>query len=213
MTKAKSKSAKRKQRAGRPRIENVDRTPSGQISRSRKQTEEREKDIKGVVIQMRQRQHGTTATESPEWGYVLGRIYLDGTLGTVRQPGGEKGLAEMRLDAGNEYAMDVARYYSLTGIPFPSARAQSLLAVRGYDGDVTEEKAQMARSAANRIMKLEGVLLKCEEGRNVASAVKSVCVMDIDEARMWPAHMHRHLIRGLDAMIFHNRLASERKSG
>lgn len=184
----------------------MERTDSGRIRRNKANQDK----VKETVTEMRQRLYGARNPEDPRWGYTLGRIYLDGNLGNIDRANG-KGLAEMRLEAGNTYAEDVARYYALTGIPFPSARAQNLFAVHGFDGDVTEDRARRARQAGNKFMELEGVLLRCERGRQVSSAVKSVCIMDIEEARLWPDHMIDLLITGLDAMLFHYGLERERQ--
>jgi hypothetical protein len=199
--KAKTKSAKRRLKTGRPRIEGMERTPSGQISRSKVNLGEREKDVMATVIDARARLHGANEAnaKSPEWGYVLGRIYMDGNLGRGH-------LANMRLKAGNNYATDIGRYYGLTGIPFPSARAQCMFSIGGFDGDVSESRADAARKASAKMMALEGVLLRCEDGRSVATTVKNICILDLDEARGWPTHMHGLLRRGLDALILHYQL-------
>lgn len=192
MAKARTKAAKRRAKAGRPRIKGVERTDAGRIRRN---GANRDIHVMATVIDMRERLHGATDAKQPQWGYVLGRIWLDGNLGP------KEGLGKARLEAGNAYAETVGRYYGLTGIPFPSARAQDLFAVGGYDGDVSTGRAEAARKIANRIMALEGVLLSCQDGRQVASTVKSVCVMDIEEARKWPEHMLSYLRRGLDALL------------
>jgi hypothetical protein len=189
------------------------RTASGAISRShqgrqarddyaRDLTEAEKADTMSVAVEMRQRVHGanTATARRPEWGYVLGRIYLDGKLGNL------DGLGKVRHDAGTRYADTLARYHGLTGIPFPSARAQNLFSVHGYDGDISECRASAARRASNRRMELEGILLRLPQGRHVASTVYNVCFMDLDTARDWPPHMMALLRSGLDALILNEGL-------
>jgi hypothetical protein len=211
--KARTKARRRAKGAGRKPIPNMPRTASGAISRShqgrqarddyaRDLTEAEKADTMSVAVEMRQRVHGaTTATaRRPEWGYVLGRIYLDGKLGSL------DGLGKVRLEAGTRYADTLARYHGLTGIPFPSARAQNLFSVHGYDGETSAERAKAARRASDRRMELEGVLLRLSSGRAIASTVHSVCFLDIDESRGWPDHMMAFLRRGLDALILNEGL-------
>lgn len=204
-----TKRQKRLSRRGRKRLPDLERTPEGRISRSNEQNEKRESekaaDVMATVIDMRQRLHGATGenVKDPAWGYALGRIWLDGNLGR-----GE--LGRLRLEAGNRYASDLARYYGLTGIPFPSARAQSLFSVGGHDGEISESRADAARKASNRMMTLEGALLKCKDGRNAATTVKNVCLLDIEEARGWPSHMLDFLRSGLDALVWQYGLIGER---
>lgn len=152
-----------------------------------------------VAIDMRQRVHGacTATARRPEWGYVLGRIYLDGKLGSM------EGIGKMRLEAGTRYADAMARYHGLTGMPLPSARAQNLFSVHGYDGETSAELAKAARRASDRRMEIEGVLLRLPNGRHVASAVHSVCFLDLDESRGWPDHMMAYLRRGLAELGLH----------
>ncbi len=199
--KFKTKAAKRAARRGRPRRGNVERTPSGQISRSAKQRETNEDEVMQTVLEQRRRNHGLHPKQAKraEAGHVLGRIYLDNQLGEHRKIGS---LAHARLEAGNRYAEDVARYFGLTGIPFPSTRAQNLFAVRGHEGEDNTSRAAATRAATNRMMELEGCLLGCHwQGRQVATTIRNVCVIDIDEARGWPEHMMEWLRTGLDALV------------
>lgn len=211
--KARTRARKRAKGAGRKPIPDMPRTPSGAISRShagrqarddltRELTEAEKADAMSVVIDMRQRVHGasTATAKRPEWGYVLGRIYLDENLGSL------DGVGKMRLEAGTRYADALARYHGLTGIPFPSARGQNLFSVHGYDGETSAERAKAARKASDRRMELEGVLLRLPNGRHIASTVHSVCFLDIDESRGWPPHMLAYLRSGLDALILHEGL-------
>jgi hypothetical protein len=199
--KAKPKRVKRRLKSGRPRISGMERSESGRIRRNQANSDARGRSAMATVMDMRERQYGARDATAPEWGYVLGRVYMDGRLGKISGNRKERGLAEMRLEAGDRYAMDIGRYYGLTGIQFPSARAQNMFAVGGFDGDVTQSVADAARNASNRMMDLEGALLRCSDGRSVAATVKNVCIMDIEEARDWPLHMFEYLRRGLDALI------------
>jgi hypothetical protein len=184
--KLRSKRASRS--AGRPRKENVERFPSGKIKPF-----ETEKETQSVAIEARRRVHGLqdrsdAEVKSDYAGYVLGRIFLDGKI--------SKDL----LEAGNEYALAIARYHRLTGIAFPSARAQSLFSIKGHDGEVTANMAQRARESSLKMMKLHGVLLQCADGPQVRSTVHSVAVMDLDHLRDMPAQQILFLRRGLIAL-------------
>lgn len=204
--KARTKAERLRSKRGRPRIEGVDRTPDGRISRSSENTE---RYATATVIDMRRRLYGATGANAKraEWGYVLGRIYLDGNLGPVADRDEEdfekrkKGDAELRLLAGNSYAEDMSRYFGLVGIPFPSARAQSLFAVRGHPAEYSASLDDAVSRATNKAMRLEGALLSCRDGKRVMSTIKNVVLLDLDEARGWPGHMMDYLRRGLDALV------------
>jgi hypothetical protein len=165
-----------------------------------------------TATEARQRVFGVSKADAPTIyaGSVLGRLYLDNKLG-IRDPK-EKGVAEFRRDAGDRYAMDMARYYMLTGIQHPCPKAQNVLAVRGDDGDVSEERAASARKASNRMMSLERCLGAADmQGRPVTSSVKSVCIMDTETARGWHESQLRHLVRGLDALVAYYGITSPQK--
>ena len=51
-------------------------------------------------------------------------------------------------------------------------------------------------------MRLEGLLLGCEEGRQVKATVFNVCVMDYEGLRMMPEAQLDWLKRGLNALLF-----------
>src|SRR5690349_4022395 len=111
--KLKSHRIKQRQYAGRPPKEGVERYPSGQIKHT-----EREKEARAVAIEARQRVYfkgkevSNDMVASQFAGYTLGRMFLDGRI------------TECEREAGDEYATQMVRYYGLTGISFPSARAQ-----------------------------------------------------------------------------------------
>lgn len=193
-----SKAAKRRSKAGRPRNEDAERYPGGQIKH-----DYREKDVKATVIDMRQRIHGIAPenAESPFAGYLLGRMFLDGNI------------TEAERKAGDRYSETMARYYRLVGIPAPSARAQSLFSIASHDGEVSAERAKRARDASNAMMSAEGELLRCTDGPRVKTTVFNVCVLDYDNLRDMPPSMWDFLHRGLRALIFHYGLEDIRKSG
>lgn len=129
--------------------------------------------------------------QDPRRGYVLGNLYLDGKI------------TEGQHDAGIRYGEDMARYYGLTGVRFPSARAQNLFAVRGDGGDVSENHAQMAKEARQRMTSLRAALLATGDintARRVLHTVQAICVEDIEQARGWPEHMIALLRNGLNKL-------------
>lgn len=182
-------------RAGRPRKENVDRYPSGQIKHS-----ETEKEVKAVAIEALKRVHGLDYSENGYSGFTLGRMYIDGNIN------------KQQLEAGSDYAEQMARYYSAVGVPFPSARAQDLFSISGFGGETTAEQARRARAASNKMMELEGVLQRCEDGPRVKTTVFNVCVMDYEGMRTMPPQQLLWLKRGLNALIWHRGLEVSRKS-
>lgn len=128
-------------------------------------------------------------------GYTLGRIFLDGNI------------TEGQRKAGDAFGEAMARYYSLTGIPFPSARAQSLFSIKGHDGDVSDDKAKRARQSANKMMELTGVLLQCSDGPQVRQTVVNCVVMDHEAMRKMPPMQMRWLRRGLERLQQHMGIA------
>lgn len=194
--KAQKLRAKRAARgAGRPRKENVERFPSGKIKPF-----ETEKENMSVAIDARRRIHGMTAANDDTVkeryaGYTVGRIYLDGNI------------TKEQLEAADEYAEVMARYHRLVGIPFPSARAQSLFSIKGHDGEVTEDQASRARRATNKMMELQGVLLGCVDGPQVKATIHNAVVLDLDHLRGMPPQQMLWLRRGLSALRKHKELA------
>lgn len=206
-----SKAAKlRAKRTGRPRKSHAERYANGRIkpawSQDNKQREsaETEKEVMGVALAARAKVFAEgTAPEilkSPFAGYVLGRIFLDGKIN------------EAQREAGDEFAIAMCRYYGLTGVPFPSARAQSIGGVRGDDGDVSESRAEAARKATNRMMHLSGVLMRCTDGPQVRTTVVNVALMDYDNLRGMPDAQMALLRCGLNALIYDKGLQTFGKS-
>lgn len=182
----KIRTPKRRSSAGRPPKEGAERFPSGQIKPSWT-----EKEARSVVVEARQRLHGANMNESPLAGYTLGRIRLDGHI------------TDDQLAAGDAYAEAIARYHRLTGIPFPSARAQTLFSIHGHEGDISADKANRARQASNKMMELTGLLLRCEDGPQVRGMVYGICVMDYDHMRSMKGQQISWLKSGLSALKNH----------
>ncbi|MRX31903.1 hypothetical protein [Aminobacter sp. MDW-2] len=163
-----------------------------------------EQQIKHVAVSRRIRHLGlvdkkiegkmTTAAEQaadPRHGYLLGRMLMDGTINAGQH------------EAGMKYAEDMARYFGLTGVAFPSARAQDLFAVRSTGGEDSQSKADAARTARHKMVKLREVLLgtgDIDTGRRIDHTVRMVCVEDIDHLRTLNAPMKAWLVRGLNAL-------------
>lgn len=182
--------------AGRPRKQNVERFPSGKIKPF-----ETEKENKSVAIEARKRIHGANMNvESPFAGYTLGRLFLDGKI------------TEEQRQAGDEYAEIIARYHRTVGIPFPSARAQSLFSIKGHDGEVSESMQVRARRATNKMMEVEGILLRCDDGPQVKRTVYNLCVMDYEHLRDMPQQQVIYLRRGLNALNGSKQLQTNGKS-
>jgi hypothetical protein len=201
--------ARRRAKAYRPVAPNVERTPDGRIRRTIARREQSEQETLSVVLDMRTRLHGAPAATAREreWGFVLGRMYLDGTLGN------KTGLGRVRMKAGERYAESMSRFYGLSGVPFPSARAQDLFRVHSYDGDVSEERAVAIAKAARQAGEIAATLRRLPNGVHIETTVRNVCLIDIDEARKWPPHMLSMLLRGLDALILLWGLRDSRSGG
>lgn len=203
-----SKASKLKAKRGRPILQAdlSTREPNGRPSRRKARSSELEQQIKHVAVSRRIRQFGLVdnkvetaekQAEDPRHGYLLGRMLID------------KSINEAQHQAGLKYAEDMARYYGLTGIQFPSARAQDLFAVRSTAGEDGEDRAKAARAARDRVVGtkdkkgLRDILLACgdiDTGRRVEHTVKSVCVEDIDHLRTLNPPMKAWLVRGLNAL-------------
>jgi hypothetical protein len=93
----------------------------------------------------------------------------------------------------------LGRNHKLTGIPFPSARAQSLFAVKGHDGEQSESVTDKARRASNAMMEAVGILLRCEDGPQVRALVHNLTVMDYEHLRGMGEQQLLWVKRGLNA--------------
>lgn len=193
-SKAERLKRKRQIRLGRPRKDGVARTESGRISRSaqQKMRSEREsvREARETVVKRRMRQFGITEAQASNrlWGFPLGALYAGGRI------------TKEEFDAGQAYCADMVAYYGLTGIPFPTVRAQDIFRVAGYSGEISTEQARRARVASNRYMALQGLLLSSgRNGRQVMETVNKVCFLDYDITH-WPNHMIALLRKGLKVL-------------
>jgi hypothetical protein len=197
--KATTRAAKLRAKRGRPRLD-APRTPSGQISRSKEANIEMNMQ---PAIDRRVRHYGIHDTKGasaqvlagdPAWGYLLGRLLKDGVINKAQH------------DAGNRYADDMAAYFGLTGVPFPSAKAQNMFAVRGGTGDDGEDRGKRAAKARAKMTKLRDLLMRCGDintGRRVLHTINAVCVEDIDHLRTLNTPMRAWLVLGLNALERH----------
>ena len=153
-----------------------------------------EHEIVSTVAAARMRHFNLRSVDAaidPRQGYVLGRMLMDGTVN------------QRQHDAGCRYAEDMARYYGLTGIQFPSAHAQNLFAVRGSGGEDSQDRADRAKDARKRMMALRAALMACGDintGRRVQHTVNLVCVEDNSERRHLNSPMKAWLVHGLNAL-------------
>jgi hypothetical protein len=195
---ARSKAARLAAKRGRPKLAaNLNtREPNGRKSRRSERTELLEHEMISTVAATRVRhlhlvgQDAIEKAANPRYGYTLGRIRMDGHI------------TEEQFDAGQRYSEDMARYYVLTGVPFPSAKAQNMFAIKS-DGGEPEGKAEAARKARAKMVELRDVLLKCGDintGRRVIHTVNAVCVEDLDNLRHLNPPMLAWLKRGLNAL-------------
>jgi hypothetical protein len=171
------------------------RTPSGRISRAAGAAEkaleeetERQAMETATIARMRHTGLSEEMAKKDFAGTVLGLLHFD------------RRISDWEYEVGKRYALTMGAYYSLTGIPFPSAKAQDLFAVHGHMGDESEARSVRAKAASNRVMELEGAMLRCDQGRLVKTKTFEVCVLDLMEARNWTIHTLSFIHRGFDAM-------------
>ena len=211
MSKAATRGEKLRRRRGRPLLPANDREPNGKPSRRTASIEERERYLEhlnmAVALQARSTKLGIVpaVARDPRWGYLLGRMFMDGNV------------TESQHEAGVRYAQDMARYYGLSGFPFPSARSAFLFPVKPSEERVDkdslrtsaptpESKAEAAKAATERMTELRTLLLAAGDintGRRVLHTVNVVCVEDIDELRTLNEAMKAWLKRGLNALARH----------
>lgn len=210
--KARTKGQKKRAKRGRPCLPAAGREPTGRRSRRIADNQQRE-DPMAVATARRIRQHGIAdmrdrsgrlvpandAARDPRWGYALG-VLLMGKDITARQH-----------DAGVKYAEDMARYYRLTGVPFPSARAQDMHRVAADTGEGAD-RAAAAKAARGQMMALRAVLQAVgdiDTGRCVEGVVKSVALLDepVSHSRIG------FLRRGLNALSALYKLPLDAESG
>ncbi|URQ76181.1 MAG: hypothetical protein NBV76_05320 [Candidatus Ochrobactrum gambitense] len=187
-----SKAQKRRLKKGRPLLPVAEREPNGRKSRRKsavmRRTHETEAETKMVVIAARMKAGmSRSIAECPEAGSVLGRLHI---LFPDR-------VSYAHYQAGLRYGADYCRYYALSGIPYPSARAHDMTRVHGLGIDKPEAAAQ----SRERIHELGEVIRKADQsGRPVASVMRRVCILDEDTGMHLP-HMIRFLSSGLDALV------------
>lgn len=196
----KIRTPKRRSSAGRPPKEDMERYPSGKIKPS-----ETQRETMSVVIAARKRMNGwndnvpDSKAKDERAGYVLGLLFLDGKI------------SEEQLDVGNEYAVAISRYHSLTGVAFPSARAQSLFSIKGHDGEISQDRADRARNATNLMVRLTGVLQQRTDGPQVRQTVHNVAVMNHEILRTMPSRQLSWLRSGLDGLIASGLLPNQKR--
>ena len=188
-----SKAEKLKAKRGRPSLPVAAREANGRKSRRKSAVSfrlvETEKEVKSVAVANRIKQGMSEGVaDTQEAGSVLGRLHL-------LNP---DAITKLQYEAGMLMAQDFARYYALTGIPFPTIKAHDMLSPRGQSSD---DRPDCARTAANRIMKIEQALGEVDlSGRPVTSVTKKVCIRDEAEGMHLP-HMVEYLKRGLTALV------------
>ena len=193
-----SKAGKLKAKRGRPSLPAISREANGRKSRRKSAASlrlvETEKEVKSVAVANRIKQGMSEGVaDTQEAGSVLGRLHL---LNPDE-------ITKLQYEAGMRMAEDYARYYALTGIPFPTIKAHDLRGVRGQNNT---DRPDCARAAANRIMKIEQVLGEVDlSGRPVTAVTKKVCIRDEEEGMHLP-HMVSYLKRGLTALVAHYNL-------
>lgn len=181
-------------RGGRPREEGVLRTPSGRKSRSAAARRETQRQIQATALNARMRHTGLRAKEAtqPYAGSVLGLLHFDGHL------------KARELKAGEHYAQMMARHYALSGIPFPSVRAQNLSVIKGHAGEEMQSIAQATVKAARRARALDRILLSSgprgEMGQQIRTKVYEVCLLDDPRAREWNKYTKGLVAKGLSAI-------------
>lgn len=187
---------RRSKGGGRKKKPNMPRTQTGRISRAKGVAEkaaqeetERQAMETATIARMRHTGLPEEMAKKQEAGTVLGLLHFD------------RRISDWEYKVGKRYAQAMCAYYALTGVSFPSPRAQDLFAVHGYDGDETQSRAARARAATNRMMELDGALLRsCGQGRMVKTKTFEVCVLDLMEARDWPIYTLSFVHKGLDAI-------------
>lgn len=199
-SKAEKLRIKRRSSAGRPPKDDMDRYPSGKIKPS-----EIQRETMSVVIAARKRMNGwndnvpDSKAKDEKAGYVLGLLFLDGKI------------TQEQLDIGDAYAIAISRYHSLTGVAFPSVRAQSLFSIKGHDGEISQDLADRARNATNLMMKLTGVLQQCTDGPQVRQTVHNVAVINLENLRTMPLRQLTWLRLGLDGLIASGLLPNQKR--
>ncbi|MGU3575656.1 hypothetical protein ACLBWZ_08985 [Brucellaceae bacterium C25G] len=188
-----SKAQKLKAKRGRPTLPAAEREANGRKSRRKSavvlRLVETEREVKSVAVANRVKLGMTNKeADSQEAGSVLGRLYLNKG----------NGITKAQYDAGMLMAKDFARYYALTGIPFPSIKAHDIGRVSGRN---ETDNQSAIRAATNRVMLIEKALGEVDHsGKPITSTTKKVCVLDEADGMHLP-HMVNYLKHGLKALI------------
>ncbi len=208
---ARTRSAKLAAKRGRPKLpaNTNTREPNGRLSRRNERTELLEHEMISTVAATRVRHLHLVGPDAmakaadERYGYLLGRIRMDGKI------------TDEQHAAGRRYAEDMARYYGLTGVPFPSAKSSYLFSVKPWEDPVdahsrrtvaqtSEERTDAARKAVVRRDKLRDILLATGDintGRRVIHTVNAVCVEDLDHLRDLNPPMLAWLKAGLNTLV------------
>lgn len=173
MARARTRGEKLRRKRGRAVLPAAEREPNGKKSRRQASKQEQEHEMQAAAIATAKAQRVRMGVPEslaldPRLGYELGKLTVLGILG------------EHQHQAGKRFAEDMGRFYSLTGIGFPSARAQNLYAVHGHEGDI-DTRAAAASSARSRMTELRAALLgkgPIDRGRRVYRATHAICVED-----------------------------------
>jgi hypothetical protein len=146
--------------AGRQRMAGA-RYPSG----DRHRTERTNKEYSPSAIK-RITSAAVAGMHDPEWGTVIGRLYLEGKL------------TSLEYATGKRWAVTWAEYCAATGIPSPNPRSVVIGApARSEPPDPDSERGQAMTRLAKRAMKrfdtAHAVLLKC--GMQAEAATRKLC--------------------------------------
>lgn len=208
---SRTKAERKQERRGRATLPATERERNGRPSRRMASISEREHALDAVnreVAVSRRIRHmdlrprmarsstGEIVELSPEQqaldprlGYVLGQLTVRGKF------------TEMQHEAGVRIAEDAARFYGLVVGKFPSVRAQNLFAVRGNDGEESEDRIEAAKRARQTFMRLQEAIGKgydINTGRRIAHCLKELCILDNGVAHCWPEPMFVFARKGLN---------------
>lgn len=173
MGKARTSGGKLRAKRGRALLPAADREPNGKKSRRQASRQEQEIEMQASAIATARAQRVKLGVPEsialdPRLGYELGRLTV---LGIIKAH---------QHEAGKRYAEDMGRFYRLTGIGYPSARAQNLFAVHGYDSDI-DIRVATSKAARQRMVDLRTLLLgkgPIDQGRRILRATHAICVED-----------------------------------
>lgn len=168
--------------AGRQRMAGA-RYPSGDRRR-----DERSKEYSPSAIK-RMTSAAVAGMHDPEWGTVIGRLYLEGKLTSAQYA------------TGKRWAATWAEYCTATGIPSPNPKSLVIGApTRSEPPDPDSERGQAATRLAKRAIKrfdtAHAELLKC--GMQAEAATRKLCE-GLGETPLGHEQF-LHAKRGLDAL-------------